>query len=165
MAQELHQKPNQQHYNAKVAFVCGLLSHVAMDSCFHPLIYHITGNYYSVDPRKQQQAKWRHWIFEKWLNHRLVIQYEHKKSWKTIQAMMRHIKRQAWSLIDFYTESLAQTWTFDFSLKEAARRAFSLQYTYNRVTHSGVLLSLFDWSTRYVNRQNREILFSCLSFM
>ena len=46
------------------AFLAGFLSHCAVDIVFHPVIYHLTGDYYDTDPLKQNIARKRHRLFE-----------------------------------------------------------------------------------------------------
>jgi hypothetical protein len=46
------------------ALLIGMLSHMAADSCFHPLVYHATGNYYDPDPVKRSLCIQRHRGFE-----------------------------------------------------------------------------------------------------
>jgi hypothetical protein len=46
------------------AMIIGMLTHMAADSCFHPLIYHETGNYFDPDPVKRTRAVQLHRKFE-----------------------------------------------------------------------------------------------------
>jgi len=46
------------------AMVIGMLTHIAADSCFHPLVYHETGNYHDPDPAKRSHAVQLHRRFE-----------------------------------------------------------------------------------------------------
>ncbi len=46
------------------ALLIGMLSHIAADSCFHPLVYHVTGNYHDPDPVKRSLCIERHRGFE-----------------------------------------------------------------------------------------------------
>ncbi|MCB0318489.1 MAG: zinc dependent phospholipase C family protein, partial [Bdellovibrionales bacterium] len=50
------------------AFVLGMITHYAADSCFHPLVYYLTGNYYSSDIEEQKLVKTRHRRFEVFLD-------------------------------------------------------------------------------------------------
>lgn len=50
--------------DARLAFLCGYLTHVAADVIFHPYIYSVSGNYYDPDPEKRKQAEIRHRMFE-----------------------------------------------------------------------------------------------------
>lgn len=46
------------------ALLIGMLTHIAADSCFNPLVYHATGNYYDPDPVKRSIAVQLHRSFE-----------------------------------------------------------------------------------------------------
>jgi len=46
------------------AMIIGMLTHMAADNCFHPLIYHETGNYFDPDPVKRTRAVQLHRKFE-----------------------------------------------------------------------------------------------------
>jgi hypothetical protein len=46
------------------AFFVGLASHIFADAAIHPLVYHLTGNYYDADERKRTGAVRRHRALE-----------------------------------------------------------------------------------------------------
>jgi len=46
------------------ALLIGMLSHLAVDGCFHPLVYHATGNYYDPEPAKRSISVQKHRGFE-----------------------------------------------------------------------------------------------------
>jgi len=46
------------------ALLIGMLTHIAADSCLHPLVYHATGNYHDPDPDKRSLAVQKHRGFE-----------------------------------------------------------------------------------------------------
>lgn len=52
-----------------LAFALGVFTHVVTDSVFHPMVYYFTGNYYSEDKHKQNQAVSNH----RWLETRLDL--------------------------------------------------------------------------------------------
>lgn len=45
------------------AFLCGVITHIMIDSAFHPLVYYLTGDYNDPDPELRSQAivKHRQW--------------------------------------------------------------------------------------------------------
>ncbi len=47
-----------------LSLLIGMISHIAADSCFHPLIYHETGNYDDPDPVRRTRAVQLHRRFE-----------------------------------------------------------------------------------------------------
>jgi hypothetical protein len=50
------------------AFFVGLASHIFADAAIHPLVYHLTGNYYDADPRRRTGAIRRHRALESLLD-------------------------------------------------------------------------------------------------
>ena len=50
------------------AFVCGFLSHMALDIVFHPWVYAVTGPYYDPDPDRQADSQMSHRLVESWLD-------------------------------------------------------------------------------------------------
>ncbi|NMC74125.1 MAG: hypothetical protein GYA56_07185, partial [Geobacteraceae bacterium] len=58
----------------KAAFVCGYLTHVALDSTLHPYVYHVSGNYYAESPVERREAMSRHRLIEGWLDLHLLRQ-------------------------------------------------------------------------------------------
>ena len=43
-----------------IAFICGYISHCALDITFHPVIYYLSGNYYDKSPEKRTHAVYLH---------------------------------------------------------------------------------------------------------
>jgi hypothetical protein len=46
------------------SFLLGMLTHVATDSVFHPMVYFLTGNYFDPDFKRQLEVRSRHRLFE-----------------------------------------------------------------------------------------------------
>ena len=57
MLRRLQNRPPNAEDDARFAFVCGFLSHMALDIVFHPWVYAVTGPYYDPDPDKQVDSK------------------------------------------------------------------------------------------------------------
>ena len=54
--------------DARFAFVCGFLSHMALDIVFHPWVYAVTGPYYDADPVRQANSQMCHRLVKSWLD-------------------------------------------------------------------------------------------------
>ena len=50
------------------AFLLGMISHYAVDTVFHPMIYFFTGDYYHPDPALRLEARGRHRLLETYLD-------------------------------------------------------------------------------------------------
>ena len=66
----------------------GMLTHSAADSCFHPLVYQETGNYYDPDPAQRTRAVQLHRRFETMLDVYLAGTMANIKSFS-----LKHIMR------------------------------------------------------------------------
>jgi len=51
------------------SLIAGMISHIAVDIAFHPMIYFLTGDFDDLDPHRQRQVRARHCIFEVYLDH------------------------------------------------------------------------------------------------
>lgn len=72
------------HYNQGIpdqtrALLCGVTTHIMIDSCFHPLVNHLNGDYHHPDPAARNQAVGGHRSWEG----RLDLYYT--KNLKTIE--------------------------------------------------------------------------------
>jgi hypothetical protein len=74
MLKALRDSPNDTLYGEKAAFVCGFLTHIALDSILHPYVYHVSGNYYDEDPVARRESQARHRLIETWLDLHLLEQ-------------------------------------------------------------------------------------------
>lgn len=50
------------------AFLCGVITHIMIDSSFHPLVYYLTGDYYDKNPVKRLDAVANHRRWESGLD-------------------------------------------------------------------------------------------------
>lgn len=57
-------KTNETEKNKIFSFVCGYLTHVAVDTYFHPYIYSVTGHYFHTDSKKQIEYQTNHRLYE-----------------------------------------------------------------------------------------------------
>lgn len=54
--------------------VLGMLTHIAADIVFHPLVFYLTGNYHDPDPEQRHFAQTRHRLFETHLESWMLAQ-------------------------------------------------------------------------------------------
>ncbi len=74
MLKALRDSPNDVLYGEKTAFICGFLTHIALDTTLHPYVYHVSGNYYDDCPVARQESQARHRLIESWLDLYLLQQ-------------------------------------------------------------------------------------------
>lgn len=68
MLKSLRDTPNDSLYGEKAAFICGFLTHIALDSILHPYVYHVSGNYYADCPVERRESQIRHRLIEAWFD-------------------------------------------------------------------------------------------------
>lgn len=91
-------------------FILGYLSHVALDTVMHPLVYFLSGNYYDHDPVGKRRAEGRHRAFE------TILDLYNLESIGSDLKKFRGIKKMAlpkkWRnlVIAFYAHSLCRAW-------------------------------------------------------
>ncbi len=74
MLKALRDAPNDPLFREKTAFVCGYLTHIALDATLHPFVYHVSGNYYAGCALERREAQARHRLIEVWLDLHLLRQ-------------------------------------------------------------------------------------------
>jgi len=74
MLKSLRDAPNDSLYGEKAAFICGFLTHIALDSILHPYVYHVSGNYYAECPLERRESRIRHRLIEAWFDLHLLDQ-------------------------------------------------------------------------------------------
>jgi len=57
----LKESPYRQEF---LSFLLGVITHIQTDIVFHPMIYHLTGNYHDADPSRRNKAIEQHRRFE-----------------------------------------------------------------------------------------------------
>ncbi len=67
LAKEIAGKPNAEQLTLW-PFLFGMLSHIAADTVFHPVVYYFTGNYNDPDENERRNAQARHRLFEVYLD-------------------------------------------------------------------------------------------------
>src|SRR3954470_8822008 len=76
MLRRLQKHPDTANNDARFAFVCGFLSHMALDIVFHPWVYAVTGPYYDPDPDIQTSSQMSHRLVESWLDLLMLQRFE-----------------------------------------------------------------------------------------
>lgn len=102
-------------------FVLGYLSHVALDTVMHPIVYHYAGNYYAADRREKLRSEARHRAIETVLDlyNLAAIDSDLKK----FRAKHKLALPEKWRdlVLAFYTQSILQAFP-----EEATRQFGSL---------------------------------------
>ena len=66
---EVSARSSYSDYRPVVHALCfGLVTHIAADAVFHPMVYYMTGNYYHHDPVEMKNARTRHRLLETYMD-------------------------------------------------------------------------------------------------
>jgi hypothetical protein len=118
-------------FREKLAFVCGFLTHVALDTVFHPCIYYLSGNYYHECPEERAMSTTRHRIIESWLD----LFFLSKTSTAVGEfRLLDDIRRNTPSnlaLLRFFFRSFARVEQVDESLWKYLQRGYNVQMFLN----------------------------------
>lgn len=68
LVHRVQQMPHDESRLLGISCIAGMLSHIATDQVFHPLVYYITGNYYAEEAHERRRAQYRHRLFEVYLD-------------------------------------------------------------------------------------------------
>jgi hypothetical protein len=131
MLRELKSNPRDPMFREKLAFVCGLLTHIALDTVLHPCVYYFSGNYYHESPEKRAMATTRHRLIESWLDLHFL-----RKTFMPIGEfrLMDDIRRNSrlnLTLLRFFFKSFAHAEQADESLWKYLQRGYNVQMFLN----------------------------------
>ncbi len=110
--------------DARLAFVCGYLTHVALDTFFHPLVYSVSGNYFHEDPAERRRAEARHRTFESCLDLFLLSEKGMQLGDFGLIQKLALPRRLRVDLVEFYAGALSQAYEPGYNLGPFAERAF-----------------------------------------
>ncbi|HRP68691.1 MAG TPA: zinc dependent phospholipase C family protein [Turneriella sp.] len=134
-------------------FTLGYLSHVAIDTLLHPIVYYFAGNYYAHDPKEKNAAQTRHRVIETILDlYNLDSLGSDLKTYHVLKKMKLEKKERQW-ILGFYTLALLRafpqkmealfkksfsesTSVYTHPLYTAAVRSYKKQILSNRMFHS-----------------------------
>ncbi len=131
MLGELKSNPRDPMFRQKLAFVSGLLTHIALDTVLHPCVYYISGNYYHECPEERAMATTRHRLIESWLD----LFFLRKASMSVGEfRLLEDIRRNPGlnlALLRFFFKSFAKVEEMDESLWKYLQRGYNVQMFLN----------------------------------
>jgi hypothetical protein len=118
-------------FREKLAFVCGFLTHIALDMVCHPCIYFFSGNYHHENAEERIKAVTRHRLIESWLDLFVL-----RKASLSIDncPFMETIRRNAplnLELLRFFFDAFERTSNIDGYLWKFLRRGYNMQMLLN----------------------------------
>ncbi len=126
--------------NKLFSFVCGYLTHVAVDTYFHPYIYSITGHYFHTDSKKQKEYQANHRLYETCLD-LFILKEFYKVSIKDFRLKKRlFLKKHQESILKEYALSIYESF---FKKNHFIDEKELIQYAYQCYKNQKRLVSLF----------------------
>jgi hypothetical protein len=113
--------------DARFVFVCGFLTHMALDIVFHPWVYAVTGPYFHPDPDTQADSQMRHRLVESWLD--LLMLKRNGKALAGFDPLraIRANRRTNLDCLDFFADSFSKAWRIDGDVRRYIRRFYAIQ--------------------------------------
>ncbi len=97
-------------HDALLLFVLGYLSHVALDTVMHPIVYYFSGNYYDTDRREKLRVEARHRAMETVLD--LYNLSALDSDLKRYRAKQKMTLPERWKdlVLAFYARAILRAW-------------------------------------------------------
>jgi hypothetical protein len=133
MLRRLQNRPPSAEDDARFAFVCGFLSHMALDIVFHPWVYAVTGPYYDPDPDKQADSQMSHRLVESWLDLLMLRRFEKTPDNFHPLKAIRASRRTNLDCLDFFADSFKIAWRIEGDVGHYLRRFYTVQILLGRL--------------------------------
>ena len=147
MLKALRDSPNDPLYGEKAAFICGFLTHIALDTILHPYVYHVSGNYYADSPVERRESQARHRLIESWLDLYLLQQSSQRLSRSKYLSNIRGNAALNRELLRFLFDACEKSFQIDPESWRLLLRGYRVQMILNaafRKATLGKVLSLVD---------------------
>ena len=93
------------------AFFLGMLSHLAVDVTFHPLVFYFTGDYHAANPQARHDARGRHRLYEVYLDNWCVTRK--RLPCRSIAALQRSLHRDGGERLYYILDSTLMVETIE----------------------------------------------------
>lgn len=131
MLGELKDNPADPLFGEKLAFICGFLTHIALDTVIHPCVYYFSGNYYHECPGERALATTRHRLIESWLDLFFLRKTSRDAAEFRPLADIRRNSRLNLALLRFFFKSFTRAEQADESLWKYLQRGYNVQMFLN----------------------------------
>jgi len=139
MLKALRDSPNDPLYGEKAAFICGFLSHIALDTILHPYVYHVSGNYYADSPDERRESQVRHRLIEAWFDLYLLQQSSQRLSRSRYLSNIRGKKALNRELMRFLFEACEKSFQIDPDSWRLLLRGYRVQMILNAAFRKAAL--------------------------
>lgn len=145
-------KNNNTDFKNKLSFICGYLTHCALDINFHPFVYYFSGNYYDSDKEESINAQMRHRLIEGWIDYYLIKQnpddYSSNTTFNSFSDDITNL-----NLLEFLSNHYAISWNSDKkNISDSLVRGYFIQKTLNSIFDN----KTFKNSIRFLNNFSKN---------
>ena len=144
--------------DAKFAFVCGFLTHMALDIVFHPWVYSVTGQYYDADPVRRTDSQMRHRLAESWLD---LLMLGRRGTDLAHFGALEAVRRNGTSnlaCLGFFADCFRSAWRIDGDVGRYARRFYRVQMLLTRLFASPAAMRAVARANRMTDGRLRAFL-------
>jgi hypothetical protein len=155
MLRRLQNRPASIEDDARFAFICGFLSHMALDIVFHPWVYAVTGPYYDPDPDKQADSQMAHRLVESWLDLLMLRRFEKTSNNFDPLKAIRANSIINMDCLDFFAGSFKAAWRIEGDVGRYAKRFYLVQMLLGRLFPSPAATKAVAFINRLLNGRLR----------
>jgi len=124
---ELKKNKDDKYFNQKLSFICGFLTHMALDITFHPYVYYFSGNYYDKNKEKRTLARMNHRIIEVFIDLFLLDKKSIElKNFKDLENIYKN-KEINLIILDFLSKAFSKAWKTDDNILKPLKRGYYIQ--------------------------------------
>lgn len=144
--------------DVKFAFVCGFLTHMALDIVFHPWVYSVTGQYYDPDPVRRTDSQMRHRLVESWLDLLMLRGEGTDPAHFPAMTAVRRNGPSNLACLDFFAVCFRAAWRIEGDVGRYARRFYRVQMILARLFASSVAMRTAALANRITGGRLRAFL-------
>lgn len=137
MLDDIRQEKDPEKLNREKAFAFGFLTHMAVDSVFHPFVYSVAGSQVrknNPDPEHVKQAKTRHRYVETWLDIHFLKEKKHRlQAFKPFKKLMNKDQDRRLAT-QFFCKNYQKAFHIDEDLTRVYKNSMAVQLFIGRVT-------------------------------
>ncbi|UEM23619.1 zinc dependent phospholipase C family protein [Skermanella mucosa] len=144
--------------DAKFVFVCGFLTHMALDIVFHPWVYAVTGQYYDADPVRRMDSQMRHRLVESWLDLLMLRRQGNDLAHSGLMEAVRRNGTTNLACLGFFADCFRAAWRIDGDVGRYARRFYRIQMLLTRMFASPAAMKVTARANRMAGGRLRSFL-------
>lgn len=142
MLDDVRNEKNKKLQERKKAFVFGYLTHMAVDSAFHPFVYSVSGSQVpenNPDEEHVRLAKTRHRYVETWLDMHFINQKGYDfDNYRPLRKIVANVGNRR-EMTDFFCKSYQKNFGIEGDLRKTYKNSMTMQLFLGKVTKNQTL--------------------------